>query len=986
MRKSVKRGLIGTVAFVFVTAGIAALAWRIDGLAMIETLITEALQEQGVPVSALTLRSMGPGAAVLTDIRLELAGGLTIRRVEARYRLVDLVRDRRVERVVLSGVRVDLSSLAAARESPAEIGQPMLPLPSLPVDSIGMQDSAFSIVTPIGEFGVAVDLEARPLADGGIDLSGQAKLRADTGQASVPFTAAVSPAGGFDLTLAPEFGRLDWRGGVLDFREGRLILSGTLAGLRTIDGALAADVTMPDGSAAQLTAVGRLIDDRGQLEVALDSVVTEGRVGLTAAVVGWGRASPAFDLAMEADMQLLRSIPDLAGVATGWISAGTLNASLSGIVDRGADGADPQLGGRLAVEADLTSAEPGHRFKIDLGADLAIETGAARLKSNRPSRLSWWQGTDEDAITLTFGDVSGGAFEATVGQVGNGWTFSATGPYGLADRHGLLSGALDLTASADRTGDRLAGRFAADFDASGSVLGAVMIDGGRAELAASFDLGDGRRLIRPDSCMPVMAERLAIGARLIAPDGVSACLAALPDHPLIEFAPGASDGVAVNFAFRPDPATMILDTGAAERLRLELDVPEATIAARFADDGGLSAEIATSNASLELPSLGFAVDDIALALSTGEDTGPAFRLRMDTGMARSLADPAWFVPVGISGEASSNGPNSIGFAGNARGAGGAIAATMDGRHDLSTGAGRVDIRLDPVSFAPGVRQPVDLTPALGPASISDVAGSLAASARIGWGERLSSTGELRLEDLTLTMSGATVRSIDGTLRADSLFPLSLPDGQVLALAGADIGIALDEGAVAFGVADGDHLSVQGIGFGFADGVLAVEPFQTVFGDRALSLVVMMQGIDLARLSRQFPVEGLSLTGHMDGRVPIRLNEDTISIENGVLESTEAGVIRYVATLPLGPEGEGGVALLLNAVQNFQYEGLRATINGKTGGDLEVAIRLTGANPELYDGFPIALNINLSGALDQVLQSGLRSMAIADEAGSLLRGE
>lgn len=152
------------------------------------------------------------------------------------------------------------------------------------------------------------------------------------------------------------------------------------------------------------------------------------------------------------------------------------------------------------------------------------------------------------------------------------------------------------------------------------------------------------------------------------------------------------------------------------------------------------------------------------------------------------------------------------------------------------------------------------------------------------------------------------------------------------------------------------------------------------------MVITMQGVDLAELSEQFLIEGLTVTGHLDGRVPIRLTEDTISIEEGVLETIGAGVIRYVTTLPMGPPGEGGVDLLLSAVQNFHYERLRATLNGRTGEDLEVAIQLTGANPDLYDGYPIALNVNLSGALEEVLRSGFRSMAIADDAGDLLRGD
>ena len=202
----------------------------------------------------------------------------------------------------------------------------------------------------------------------------------------------------------------------------------------------------------------------------------------------------------------------------------------------------------------------------------------------------------------------------------------------------------------------------------------------------------------------------------------------------------------------------------------------------------------------------------------------------------------------------------------------------------------------------------------------------------------------------------------------------------------ELSLWLGLAALAFGLSDGDLLSVQGLGFGLAGGSLAVEPFQARLTDQEVTLAVTLQGVDLDRLSQQFPAEGLSITGRIDGRIPLRLMGDTITVDNGVLESTEAGVIRYVATVPVGPAEEGGVALLITAVENFQYEALRATLDGRTGEDLDVAIRLTGANPELYDGFPIALNVNLSGALDQILLSGLRSLTIADEAGRVLRGE
>ena len=938
MGRSVKRGLAAAILVAVLVAAGAAIAWRIAGPAIVEGRIIRALEEQGLTVSGLTVQSVGLNRTVLSDVELALAGSLAVDRIEAQYRLGELVGDRRIERLDISGVRFDLMASSDGPPQPAAGGAARATLPVLPVGRIVMQDSAITLATPVGPVALAVDLEAAPDVEGGLTLSGEAMLRADAGEARIPFNAAVMPSGAYEASLATEAGTVSWRGATLNIGAGSMDLVGTLAGLDRLDASLSGQVGTPGGTSAALTLDGTLSGEDGAIALTALSLGGDDRVALDADVEQWQAESSPVDLSIRADLPLLTELLALIGLSAPSLS-GTLDAELAGDLARGG-AAEPSFNGWIRTSLALEPEAPDESATIDFETDIRIA------------------------------------------RVGTGWSIQAAGPFSVAGRQGRVSGGVDLSASADRAGDGLAGRIAGDVLASGSLTGALDIAGATAELAASFRQDGGKWAVMPDGCMPIAVEAMGIAGRLTFPGGASACLSALPDQPLVVF--GAGDH-ALAFELRAAPASVVLDDGTLDGFRLQVGLPSMTVLADGLGGAGQSAEIAISGAAVTLPDTGIGFEGVDLTVSADGAPEAAIGGRLDAASVVSLQTPALFAPLVLSGDAAMGDTGVLEFRGNVLGQA-SVTAKVEGQHDLASGVGRLALRLDPVSFAPGIRQPADLAPVLAATPIGDVTGSIAGQARMAWGAGIASSGELDLEDVTLAVSGVTIRSIDGRLRADSMFPLNLPDGQLLALGGADLGVSLEDGAVSFGLSDGDRLSVQGMGFGLAGGSLAVAPFEARFGDTELPLEVILQGVDLAQLSEQFAVEDLTVTGRMDGRVPFRLIDDTISIENGVLESTEAGVIRYVAALPIGQPGEGGVALLLSAVRNFQYEALRATLNGKTGEDLDVAIRLTGANPEVYDGFPIALNVNLSGALDQILLSGLRSLAIADQTGRILRGE
>ncbi|MEZ5826763.1 MAG: YdbH domain-containing protein [Geminicoccaceae bacterium] len=60
--------------------------------------------------------------------------------------------------------------------------------------------------------------------------------------------------------------------------------------------------------------------------------------------------------------------------------------------------------------------------------------------------------------------------------------------------------------------------------------------------------------------------------------------------------------------------------------------------------------------------------------------------------------------------------------------------------------------------------------------------------------------------------------------------------------------------------------------------------------------------------------------------------------------------------------KAGMALLLQALENFHFDRLNLTLHGRVDEQMQVSLHLEGRNPDLYGGHAFELNVNLEGAL------------------------
>lgn len=153
-----------------------------------------------------------------------------------------------------------------------------------------------------------------------------------------------------------------------------------------------------------------------------------------------------------------------------------------------------------------------------------------------------------------------------------------------------------------------------------------------------------------------------------------------------------------------------------------------------------------------------------------------------------------------------------------------------------------------------------------------------------------------------------------------------------------------------------------------------------------SLPVALQGLELAELLALLQDPALAGTGVLDGAVPVTLEGDTITIEDGRLAARPpGGRLRYAADPSLRARlSQPGIALALDALRDFRYG--RLAVDADYGGDgtLSLDVRLEGANPELEGGRPVHFNLTVTQNLPVLLQSLRLSQNIGESFERRLR--
>jgi len=159
------------------------------------------------------------------------------------------------------------------------------------------------------------------------------------------------------------------------------------------------------------------------------------------------------------------------------------------------------------------------------------------------------------------------------------------------------------------------------------------------------------------------------------------------------------------------------------------------------------------------------------------------------------------------------------------------------------------------------------------------------------------------------------------------------------------------------------------------GTLSIEPVFLDPGKSTYSVALQVDNIGLERVLELVDQDGLTGTGQLNGTIPLRLSESALAIDDGHLINTTKGSISYDPGVESTPQLDN---IAMQALRDFRYDLLDATLNYQINGDYGIGARLEGRNPNLYDGYPIAFNINLTGTLPGLLRASILTGDFTEE--------
>jgi hypothetical protein len=153
--------------------------------------------------------------------------------------------------------------------------------------------------------------------------------------------------------------------------------------------------------------------------------------------------------------------------------------------------------------------------------------------------------------------------------------------------------------------------------------------------------------------------------------------------------------------------------------------------------------------------------------------------------------------------------------------------------------------------------------------------------------------------------------------------------------------------------------------------------------------VWLNDLQLDQLMQAYPTEGLDGSGVLEGQVPITVGADGVSVNGGQITAKAPG-----GTLSLPADrlqslaaNNDTMALVVDALQNFNYSVLSSTIDYDQSGQLNLGLRLEGKSPQVLEGQPIVVNINLEEDIPALMTSlqlsGRVNEAVAERVRQLM---
>ena len=306
---------------------------------------------------------------------------------------------------------------------------------------------------------------------------------------------------------------------------------------------------------------------------------------------------------------------------------------------------------------------------------------------------------------------------------------------------------------------------------------------------------------------------------------------------------------------------------------------------------------------------------------------------------------------------------------------GAVTASIDVLHNLTTGAGSISVTDAMLQFG---RRKLSGHLLEWPHAWDIVSGSWITAIEMDWNtgdDPITYGGTMTHRVRTLAgnfddyvfsglsaelggdMDSATGVTLSPASIEVELFDVGLPLEQIT----ADFDLNIDQQAVV----------VRNLSMSVLGGKLLVDPFRFSMQEQKIDLILRPQSIQLQFMAKLAELESIELSGSLSGVLPVTILNDNVTIVDGRLENDPpGGVIRYLPGVAAegAADADSGIGLVSRALGNFQFDSLTADVNYTENGDLMLQMRLTGVNPDMDANQPVILNLGVENNIPQLLRS------------------
>ncbi|MGB3455839.1 MAG: YdbH domain-containing protein, partial [Litorimonas sp.] len=232
---------------------------------------------------------------------------------------------------------------------------------------------------------------------------------------------------------------------------------------------------------------------------------------------------------------------------------------------------------------------------------------------------------------------------------------------------------------------------------------------------------------------------------------------------------------------------------------------------------------------------------------------------------------------------------------------------------------------------------------------------------------LSGTGTVEIRDVSLGTAPGPVTGLSGRVELTSLFPVVTAPGQLLQVGTFNPGFPLEDGLLTYALVE-DGVDISRAVFPLGEGTVSFDPFVWTYGAPENRVTLRVAGVEVGEFLSDTSDGRLSVSGILEGTIPVVVRGIDVLVERGRLEVRDGGVIRYRGQDMAERIPNEYATQAIQALENFTYDSLFVEIDGPLDGEIKLGVVFTGSNPEVLYNVPFQFDVSVEGELFNIARS------------------